>query len=424
MDALTGYGATSSSSGPGSAYTRSQPPMLQSRKEVMIGSPRFQHGSLIRVKNKTTDDTWFLRFYEDVQGQRVYRKQKIGSVRQYPRRSDADKAVLALRAKINVSSGVRAPETVGDLLTHYTQYELGEEGGKRSSTREVYAGYIKVHVEPNWSAHRLDQVKTIDVERWLRSLKLAPASKCKIKNIMSAVFSHAKRHGMVPTNPIQGVRCSSKRLREPDVLSPEEFRALIDELPHRERVMILLAGTTGLRRSELIALKWEDVNFQSLEISVTKSCVRGLLEDQTKTVGSSKPVPIHVLVVDALKMWHQASPYNTPGDFLFPSLKMNGSIPVWPDMVLQDIIRPAVDRAGIVGKIVGWHTLRHSLATNLRSLGIDVKVAQELLRHASCRTTLDIYSQAVSAQKREASGRVVDLLWDVERRSAPLSTLE
>ena len=50
----------------------------------MIGTPRFQHGSLIRVKNKTMDDTWFLRYYQDVQGRRIYRKQKIGTVRELP----------------------------------------------------------------------------------------------------------------------------------------------------------------------------------------------------------------------------------------------------------------------------------------------------------------------------------------------------
>jgi hypothetical protein len=170
----------------------------------MIGSPRFQHGSLVRVKNKTTDDTWFLRFYEDVQGKRVYRKQKIGTVREYPRLRDAEKAVLALRAKINVNSGFRSPETVRELLAHYTEHELAEEGGKRSSTREVYAGFLKVQIEPTWGSYRLDQIKTIEVERWLRSLPYAPATKSKIRNIMSAVFNHAKRHGMLSTNPIQG----------------------------------------------------------------------------------------------------------------------------------------------------------------------------------------------------------------------------
>ena len=81
-----------------------------------------------------------------------------------------------------------------------------------------------------------------------------------------------------------------------------------------------------------------------------------------------------------------------------------------PDMVLKKIIRPALLRAGITDKVIGWHSFRHSLAANLRSLGVDVKVAQELLRHANSRTSMDLYTQAVSADKRIASQRQVELL--------------
>ena len=81
-----------------------------------------------------------------------------------------------------------------------------------------------------------------------------------------------------------------------------------------------------------------------------------------------------------------------------------------PDGVLKKFIRSALERAIITGKKIGWHTFRHSLATNLRSPGVDVKVAQELLRHANSRTTMDLYTHAVSADKRSASQRQIELL--------------
>jgi len=71
-------------------------------------------------------------------------------------------------------------------------------------------------------------------------------------------------------------------------------------------------------------------------------------------------------------------------------------------------------RIGVVGKHIGWHSFRHSLATNLRSLGIDIKVAQELMRHSSYRTTLDIYTRAVDQQKREASLKIIELILPLE----------
>jgi site-specific recombinase XerD len=108
--------------------------------------------------------------------------------------------------------------------------------------------------------------------------------------------------------------------------------------------------------------------------------------------------------------WRTVTLYKGDNDFLFPSIRESGTKPVWPDMILQKSIRPALERAGIRGKTVGWHTFRHSLGTNLRTLGVDVKAAQELLRHANSRVTLDLYTQAVSSQKREANAKLVEML--------------
>jgi integrase len=70
-------------------------------------------------------------------------------------------------------------------------------------------------------------------------------------------------------------------------------------------------------------------------------------------------------------------------------------------------VKPAVKRAGIT-KTVGWHTFRHSYSTLLGAKGTDVKVQSELLRHSNIGTTLNLYTQAVSEQKRAAHGEVVE----------------
>lgn len=372
----------------------------------MIGTPRFQHGSLIRVKNKSTDDTWFLRFYEEAGGRRVYRKQRIGTVTEFPLRRDAEKAVLSLRANIN--SEVRSPATVSELLAHYTKHELTTER-KAFSTVEVNKNFLKLYVTPTWGSMKLSAVHTVAVEQWLSKLPKSPATRTKIKAVFSALFSHAIRHEWVSSNPIRAVRCSAKRVREKDVLEPAEFAALLAQLTVRDKAMVMLAGSTGLRRSEFIGLRWSDINSETMEIAVTKSCFRNRIGD-TKTEASHRPVPLHPAVLGSLLQWRGVSHYQADTDFLFPSDRLKGAKPLSPDTLLRKIIRPALVRAGITGKVIGWHSFRHSLATNLRSLGVDVKVAQELLRHANSRTTLDIYTHAVSARKHEATGRIIELL--------------
>ncbi len=372
----------------------------------MIGSNRFQNGSLTLVQNKTTDASWFFRFYEDVEGKRLHRNRRIGTVREYPRRRDAELAVMSLRSRINCE--VRVPEKVSDLIAHYRKHELNLEK-KAFATVDAHDSYLELHILPKWGACNLSEVKTVAVEKWLDSLPLAPASRTKIRNIMSAVYSHGIRHEWMQFNPISKVRCSAKRLREPDVLTPQEFQALVQKLGLREKAMVMLAGSTGLRRSELFALRWSDVNFFTMEVAVSRSVVRNRFGD-VKTQASGRPVPLHPSVCDVLVDWRQHSLYRQDGDFLFPSERLNGTKPLTPDMVLKKIIRPALKEAGVYGKIIGWHSFRHSLATNLRSLGVDVKVAQELLRHANSRVTMDFYTQAVSTAKRSASLQQAQML--------------
>ena len=223
------------------------------------------------------------------------------------------------------------------------------------------------------------------------------------------MFSHAIRYEWAARNPISPVRSSAKRLRTPDILTAEEFQSLIQALPARERVIVLLAGSTGLRRGELIGLRWVDIDLEWRQANVTRSVWRNV-EGETKTEASRKPVPLHPVLVEELKRWKMTTLYRSDEDFVFPSIAKNGTQPISPDMILKRHIRPALKRIGVT-KRIGFHSFRHGLATMLRQRGVDIKTAQELLRRANSRITLEIYQQSVCAEKREAQDRVMETLF-------------
>ena len=367
---------------------------------------RFQQGSLFRVKRKSCADVWVFRWYEYASEKRTYKKQIIGTVGQFRSRREAEKAAAALRSSINVDIGT--PHTICDLAAHYRVHELTQDK-KSFSTIDNHLNLFKRYIEPRWGSFRLGSIRTVEVEEWLHSLPLAPASKAKLKSVLSVLYNHAIRYQWLTFNPISRVRTSQRRLRDKDVLTPEEFQDLVLQLSVRDRAMVLLIGSTGLRRSEMIALTWSDLNLSTMEVNVLRSCVRNRF-GKTKTESSQRPVPLHPLVLSALLEWRAQSAYAAELDFLFPSTRFKGTKPLSPDSILEKSIRPALARIGVTGKQIGWHSFRHSLATNLRSLGVDIKVAQELMRHSSCRTTLDIYTRAVDQKKREANLKVVELM--------------
>lgn len=393
----------------------------------MFRRTRYQQGMLSRVKRKHGPDCWAFRWWDiDASGARVRRTKTLGTVKEYPTETSAMKAVEALRITINEeqpqSDG--QPVTVGALITHFKQHELGliesdeEDEGRSYATRVTYAEILDAYVLPKWGEFELRKVRTTQVEKWLRQLKrvgkskakLARGSKAKIRCIMSVLFNHAIRHELMPqgSNPITMVRQSAKRMQTPDVLEVGELALLFDQLPYRERVMVLLDAITGFRRSELMALKWLDVDFEQLEISLTRSIYRQVV-GRCKTEISRKPVPLDPWIAEELLTWKRATPYNQPEDWVFASTRMKGKQPYSPDSLLKRQIRPAVARAKIT-KHVGWHTFRRTFSTLLKANGEDIKTMQELLRHATVKMTLEVYAQAVTPAKRQAQWKVAGML--------------
>ena len=380
-----------------------------------------QRGSLALVSRKEGPDVWQFRWSEkDLHGARIQRKRVIGTVERYPDGAAARTAMTIVLAELNsgkarISCG---SITVAQLCDHFEQRELTRDNTWRSySTKKTYQAYLNRWVLPHWRHYELAEVRTIQVESWLRRLPLAKSSCAKIRNLMSVLFNQACRYELFDRNPIYLVRQSAKRRRAPTVLMPDEIKAMLDNLSIRERTLVLLAVSTGLRQSELFGLKWGDIDLVQYTMNVTRSIVYGVV-GPCKTESSQKPVPVHPLLADALSDWRKQCAYTTPDDWVFASKRHRGRRPYWGQAILRKYLRPVAQRLRIQ-KCIGWHTFRHTYSTLLRSVGTEFKVMQELLRHSTLRSTLDIYTQAITPAKHAAQAAVLSLVFSCEARATP-----
>ena len=405
---------------------------------------RKQNGSLYLDVNGSKIPVWMFSWFHIMPtGRRVRRKRQVGTLDQYKTEAAAERAVRSWRLAINSNeanafSGI----TMQDLIDHFRMKELdgSVQQGRAWSTRNRYETYLKKWIEPRWGKQELAAIKTPMVEEWLEQLQplkktsqastselgkvkskkpLAPGTKAKIRNIMGVLFNHAMRWEFTDRNPIKGltrgagVRQSSKRVSVPDILEVSEMQDILAELLARDRTLVLLCMVTGLRRGELAGLKWQDIDFQNLQIDVQRSIVSQVV-GRCKTEASQKPVPIDEYTMGDLLAWFRETPFREPEDWVFATNsnragKKRGKQPLWLSTVMRYHIEPVVRNLGIK-KRVGWHTFRRTFATLLKANGEDVKVVQELLRHGSSRVTLDIYAQAQMPAKRAAQQKVVAMV--------------
>ena len=145
---------------------------------------------------------------------------------------------------------------------------------------------------------------------------------------------------------------------------------------------------------------WGDIDLLNATLTVRRSVYQYHV-GPAKTPYSEAALPLAPELVSTLRSWLAQASYRTAGDFVFPSAKGG---PRDADKLREDVLQPAADRAEL-GKI-GWHSLRHSYATALDVAGARMKVAQELMRHSSITTTMDVYTGTVERDKRDTAGRV------------------
>jgi integrase len=151
-------------------------------------------------------------------------KTVIGDVDRLPRKADALRAVESLRAEVSAVQDRLGKMTLAEAWAHFQLHELRDpDVGRSPSTSACYEAYFKCQIIPEWGDVLLDDMKAVAVEKWLRSLGLAPGSKAKIRNHLSALFNHAIRHELYTReNPIRTVRQTATRQRDPDVLTIDE----------------------------------------------------------------------------------------------------------------------------------------------------------------------------------------------------------
>jgi len=385
----------------------------------------YQRGCIRNIRRKNGTTVWEYRWREtQSDGTRRRRAVIVGTLEEYPHESLAQAAVDSVRLTINY----RTPQqqlireiNLEKLVSHYREHELPdifhkqkpskireEEQRKSYATQDTYEGYLRKWILPRWRSYLLSEVKAVEVETWLKTLPLARGSRAKIRNVMSALYSHAIRWEWVERNPITSVRQSAKRERTPEVLTVKELTDLLRAIPEPFRTAVFLDGASGLRVGELLGLKWEDVDFDHNVIHIRRSIVKQHI-GPPKTEASQKPIPIDAELARSLWLWKQESIYHASSDWIYASPAKNGKQPYWPNSIYRVYIKPAVVEIGL-NKKIGWHTFRHTFGTILNSNGENPKVIQELLRHANLRVTMDTYVQAVTDEKRDAQKRVVKML--------------
>jgi integrase len=141
----------------------------------------------------------------------------------------------------------------------------------------------------------------------------------------------------------------------------------------------------------------------------------------TKTKASRATVPMHPLLAEHFAAWRREMPYAGVNDWIFASFKLKGKQPRVGNMLVEDYLRPAAIKAGVleVGdkRRFGFHTLRHSLATFLVNAKTDPKTVQSMLRHSDIATTLGIYAHSNSDSKMAAQGVLLDAFF-AERKAS------
>ena len=381
----------------------------------------YQRGSLKKVPRKE-GDIWVLRYRvarED--GRRVENTMPVGLVRDFPKEKDAWHEVdkLGLPVKINEAPG---PGRIrfDALAEHYLKADFGADAvrPKSENTIIITEHIVRDYLIARWGGEIAEDIKPLDIQRWLKSLnsekKLAWTTIAKMRGVMSRIYKVGVLHERVSKNPVQHVETRSTSTYRAIVITPAQTFEILKSLSNiLHHTLVLTCAATALRASEILALRWSDIRWNEERIRVSKRWAKGG-DGNTKTDASDGYVPMHSVLAHNLHEWHAQTPYAKDTDFVFPSSKMEGKVPLSASIFVCDHLRPAAIKAGVhieKGHRFGLHNLRHSLSTWLvNKAKVEPKTVQGILRHSRVQTTLDLYTQTDNNNTRAAQGEFLTAL--------------
>jgi integrase len=287
---------------------------------------------------------------------------------------------------------------MGTIIDRYLKEEFP---ALRHSTQTTNRSLIKKWVRPKWQDVRLADVTAIAVKQWLEKLPFGPASKARARNLISRLLDLAMLWEYIPVgrNPMElvSVKGSTKRKKKLTILTPDQFKALVNALPEPHNLMVLVSGCLGLRVSETLGLKWQDFNFDECTLNINQVFTHGQVQALPKTDASGEPLPVHPKLIEILKQWKEKQ--NHDYSWVFASAKT--ASPYSDSTILTDYLKPAAMKLGIKG--LGWHTFRHSYKSWMASAKVEPSQMKDLMRHADISTTMNVYGKTLTEEMRAAN---------------------
>lgn len=222
------------------------------------------------------------------------------------------------------------------------------------------------------------------------------------------------RHGRVTVNPVEIVKTSSKSRYKAIKLTPAQtlsvLKQLMDDPVHF--ILVFTVAATAVRSSEVVSLRWSDIDWDGRFIRIDKARKKSGVDGAPKTDSSERDAGMGKVLTHYLMEWRKQTPYGKEEDFVFPSLKTSGKVPVSSSSFVKDHLRPAALEAGALipdGYRFGLHNLRHSLSNWLVNKAKEIpKTVSGILGHSRIQTTLDLYSDTDLESMIEAQDRYVD----------------